>query len=281
MKFVDVKNDVAFHKVFGSAHKTITLISFLNAVLLLEGEERIVSVVIENPYLFPPSHAGKSVVLDVRATDHLGRHFIVEVQVADKEGFEKRTRFYMFRNYTIQMGKGANSKMLRPTYLIGILDFSLTLNPHYYSHHQTIDTATGEFLLKDIQYFFIELPKFKKKLHELTTMMDKWTFFIKNAENLDIIPENVEDEGLRAAYQQANEHTWSAAELNAYFDAEMRDIDHVEERAKAKIEGKIEGKIEKEKEAILGLHKIGVPLEKIAEGLRITIEYAKNVIDNA
>ncbi len=32
MKFVDVKNDVAFHKIFGNGNKTEALISFLNAV---------------------------------------------------------------------------------------------------------------------------------------------------------------------------------------------------------------------------------------------------------
>jgi hypothetical protein len=41
MKFVDVKNDVAFHRIFGNANKTVTLISFLNAVLQLEGTSRI------------------------------------------------------------------------------------------------------------------------------------------------------------------------------------------------------------------------------------------------
>lgn len=34
VKFVDVKNDVALHKIFGNAHKSVTLISFLNAAAL-------------------------------------------------------------------------------------------------------------------------------------------------------------------------------------------------------------------------------------------------------
>ena len=34
VKFVDVKDDVAFHKIFGNAHKSVTLISFLNAAAL-------------------------------------------------------------------------------------------------------------------------------------------------------------------------------------------------------------------------------------------------------
>ena len=41
MKFVDVKNDVAFRKIFGNENKTEIIISFLNAILKLEGDKRI------------------------------------------------------------------------------------------------------------------------------------------------------------------------------------------------------------------------------------------------
>ena len=274
MKFVDVKNDVAFHKIFGNAHKTVTLISFLNAVMRLEGESQVVSVTIENPYMFPASHGGKTVVIDVRATDHLGRHFIVEMQVADKEGFEKRTQFYASRDYAAQIDRGGKYAKLRPTHFIGILNFAITTNPNYYSHHQTIDVETGQCLLKDIQYFFIELPKFKKALGQLESLMDKWTFFIKNAERLTIIPEDVIDEGLKTAYIEADRHNWNEAELNAYYDAGARDADQIQERIKSKNEGKME----KEMEAVLGLHENGVPISIIAKSLHITEDRVNEII---
>ena len=275
MKFVDVKNDVAFHKIFGNSHKTVTLISFLNAVMRLEGESQVVSVKIENPYMFPASHGGKTVVIDVRATDHLGRHFIVEMQVADKEGFEKRTQFYASRDYAAQIDRGEEYVKLRPTYFIGILNFSMTINPNYYSHHQTIDVETGQWLLKDIQYFFIELPKFKKSLGQLETMMDKWTFFIKNSERLTIIPEDVIDEGLKTAYIEADKHNWNEAELNAYYDSGAREADQVQERKKSKEEGKME----KEIEAVLGFYENGVPILIIAKSLNLTEDRVKEIIE--
>ncbi len=274
MKFVDVKNDVAFHKIFGNSHKTVTLISFLNAVMHLEGEHQVVSVKIENPYMFPASHGGKTVVIDIRATDYLGRHFIVEMQVADKEGFEKRTQFYASRDYAAQIDRGEEYVKLRPTYFIGILNFAITINPNYYSHHQTIDVETGQWLLKDIQYFFIELPKFKKTLGQLETMMDKWTFFIKNAERLTIIPEDVIDEGLKTAYIEADKHNWNEAELNAYYDSGAREADQIQERIKSKEEGKIE----KEIEAVLGLYENGVPISIIAKSLNITENRVNEII---
>ena len=42
--------------------------------------------------------------------------------------------------------------------------------------------------------------------------MDKWIYFIKEAENLDVIPENVDDEGLKEAYSDAARNTWSLDE---------------------------------------------------------------------
>ena len=61
---------------------------------------------------------------------------------------------------------------------------------------------------------------------------DKWIYFIKEAENLEVIPENVDDEGLKAAYQDANRHSWSKEELVAYDYAAMRDQD---ERGKTEL----------------------------------------------
>jgi len=39
MKFVDIKNDIAFRKIFGNENKKEILIYFLNAVLGLTGDK--------------------------------------------------------------------------------------------------------------------------------------------------------------------------------------------------------------------------------------------------
>ncbi|MFN8395887.1 MAG: Rpn family recombination-promoting nuclease/putative transposase [Bacteroidia bacterium] len=272
MKFVDVKNDVAFHKIFGNANKTITLISFLNAVLFADGENRVVSVTVENPYLFPPVPQGKTSILDVKATDQEGRKFIVELQIADKDGFDKRVQFYASREYSDQIERGDDYPKLRPTYLIGILDFNFTQNPSYFSVHQTMDTVTGEHLLKDVKYYFIELRKFEKREEELVSMVDKWTYFIKNASNLQVIPTNVDDEGLKTAYLDADQQTWTKAERDAYddFGIYLTDIVQREKlllrqgKEEGKIEGKIEGAAAKELEMIFSMYDAGLRVAQIA-----------------
>jgi predicted transposase/invertase (TIGR01784 family) len=209
MKFVEVQHDTAFHKIFGNPDKPVALISFLNAVFYPDGVGSVVKVNVEHPYLYPPVPAGRTSIINLEATDDEGRVFLVEMQVADRQGFGARTYFYD----RIAMARIAEGRSMRkPACLICILDFNFTQNPNYFSIHQTMDTETGEHLLKDTKYFFIELPKFNKREDELVSILDKWTYFIKNAPNLDVIPSNVDDDGLKAAYLDADQQTWTKAE---------------------------------------------------------------------
>lgn len=229
MQFADVKNDVAFRKIFGNENRKESLISFLNATLDFEGAQKIVSVSILNPYQLPKLRGGKVTVVDVKATDQSGQTYIVEMQVAELDGFGKRVLYYFAKSYSEQIKRGDFYRELKPVIFIGILDFSYTQNPHFLSRSQVRDVQTGEQTLKDIEFTFIELPKFDKDLQDLHTLTEKWVYFIKNAENLDVMPENIDDEGLQSAYQEANKHTWTKAELEAYDYVYMREED---ERAK-------------------------------------------------
>ncbi len=69
MKFEDIKNDIAFRKIFGNENRKEVLISFLNAVLLLNDNKKIVDVDILTPYQLPDLKGGKGTILDLRARD--------------------------------------------------------------------------------------------------------------------------------------------------------------------------------------------------------------------
>lgn len=94
MKFVDVTNDVAFRKIFGNENRKEVLISFLNAVLLLQNEKKIVSVDILTPYQLPELKGGKVTIVDVKAKDQNNKNYIVEMQIAEVDGFDKRVLYY-------------------------------------------------------------------------------------------------------------------------------------------------------------------------------------------
>ncbi len=266
MKFVEVTNDVAFRKIFGNENRKEVLISFLNAVLLLPDNKKIVNVDILTPYQLPAIKGGKVTIVDVKAKDQNGNNYIVEMQVAEVDGFDKRVLYYASKSYSAQIERGDLYEKLNPTFFIGILDFVITKNPDYISRHKIVDIKTGENLISDIEFNFIELPKFNKQETELNTIIDQWVFFIKNAENLEVIPENVKDEGLKSAYEDADKHNWTKAELEAYDYALMREQDD---------KGRIT-KVQKDIATSL-LVNSGLSVEEVAKHTQLTVEQVKNL----
>jgi predicted transposase/invertase (TIGR01784 family) len=268
MKFVDIKNDIAFRKIFGNENRKEVLISFLNAVLLLKDNNRIVDVDILTPYQLPEIKGGKVTIVDVKAKGQNNKTYIVEMQVAEVDGFDKRVLYYASKSYSSQIQGADEYEKLNPIYFIGILDFAVTQNQSYLNRHRIIDSETGENYLKDIEFNFIELPKFTKKQTELETIVDQWVYFIKNAKNLEVIPENLKDEGLRFAYQDADKHNWTLAELEAYNYVLMREQDD---------RGRLTFAMRKEKEKVQNgiagkLIKRGFSNEDIAEDTGLAIE---------
>ncbi len=278
-EFVDVKNDIAFRKIFGNEKKTKSLISFLNAVLKLEGNRQISEVTIANPYQFPRVAGEKASIIDVRAIDKVGRQFVVEMQVANVDGFDKRVQYYTCRDYSMQIERGEEYPKLKPTYFIGILDFDFFDRPSFLSHHIIVNGETYEHKLKDINFTFIELRKFNKKVNELENLTEKWTFFIKNAENLDLIPENVDDEGLIEAYKDADKHSWKKEELIAYDNASIAEQDERGKLTAAENKGKMEGKIEEKEEVVERCWEEDMGIGVISKITNLTIEEVHLIIE--
>jgi predicted transposase/invertase (TIGR01784 family) len=126
MKFVDIKNDIAFRKIFGGAtsrneNRKEVLISFLNAVLLLDDDKKIVTVDILTPYQLPTLKGGKVTIVDVKARDQNDKSYIVEMQVGEVDGFHKRVLYYASKSYSSQIDRGDLYEQLNPTFFIGIL----------------------------------------------------------------------------------------------------------------------------------------------------------------
>jgi predicted transposase/invertase (TIGR01784 family) len=278
MEFADVKNDIAFRKIFGNDNRKETLISFLNAVLAFKGKQKIIEVKIMNPYQLPKLRGGKVSIIDVKATDQAGRNYIVEMQVGELDGFAKRVLFYFSKSYSEQIKRGDFYRQLKPVIFIGILDYVFSDNPKYISRHRILDVETHEHLLQDVEFNFVELPKFNKELNELATLTenrvaDQWIYFIKNAENIDVIPENVDDEGLKSAYQEANKHTWTPEELEAYEYAFMREEDERAKLDQAEKKGEQKKQIEMAKTMLLD----NEPNEKIAKYTGLPVEQIEQI----
>ena len=285
MPFVDIKNDIAFRKIFGNENKKIILISFLNAVMKLKGKDAIEDVEILNPYQLPIIKNLKASIIDVKARDKKGKTYIIEMQVAEPDGLDKRLLYYASKEYSQQIESGDFYTKLKPVIFIGIFDFKFTEGGKYLSHHAVCDVENGERIIKDMDFYFIELPKFIKPLSDLIEVTDKWIYFFKEAKTLHVIPENVDDEGLKAAYHDANKYSWSKEELDAYDYAAMRDQDErgktelairrAEERAEKR--GEERGEKRGEERIAKKLKDMGVSNEDIRNATGLSDEEIENL----
>jgi len=206
MNFLDVKTDYAFKKVFGSEQSKPILISFLNALIDFENGEKIVDLTIVDPYQIPLINGMKDSYVDVKAILSNNKRVIIEMQVLNVEGLEKRILYNAAKAYSTQLKKGASFSTLEPIIALTITDFSMFTDlKQVITYFKLIEKDTLVRYNDDIELIFIELPKFEKQEHELTTITDKWIFFIKNAGSLEYIPETLKiEEEIAEAFDIAN-----------------------------------------------------------------------------
>ena len=215
MKFVKPKSDIAFKKIFGNQQHKNILISFLNAVMRLEGNQCIEDVTIMNPYQVPKIEGLKETTLDVLAQDKSGHEFIVEMQLKDEDEFIKRSLYYTAKAYVKQLKVAEVYEKLRPVTFIGIVNFNIFPETEFLTQHLILNTKTQENHIKDFEFIFLELKKFQKEENELQGVIEEWVYFLKHAEDLTMIPKNASAD-VKEAYEMANQHSWTEEEMEVY-----------------------------------------------------------------
>ena len=245
MKFVDPKNDFAFKKIFGDETKTEILISLLNAILDFRDNKAIVSLEILNPFQVPKIPDLKNTILDIRAKNQDNEEFIVEMQKKDLNNFEKRSLYYTSKAYVAQLDKKEDYSLLNKVYFIGILNFNMFKDDDYVSRHLILNKKTLKQEIEDFEFTFVELKKFKKELHQLDTILDKWIYFINNADDLTMIPAEYETlEEFKEAFMVANQLNWNKEEIAVYDYVKRNEIDDINALKTAEEKGIEKGKKE-------------------------------------
>ena len=182
-KFLDPKNDFAFRKIFGTEKNKDILIHFLNDMLVFRGQQPIVDVTFLKTIQDPEIASKKTSIVDVLCRDEAGSTYIVEMQVAKTRGFEKRAQYYAAKAYISQMNKGEDYENLKEVIFLAIADFVMfPQHTAYKSDHVILDRETHGHHLRDFSFTFLELGKFHKTKEELTSIIDKWAFFFKHAD---------------------------------------------------------------------------------------------------
>ena len=182
--YVDMKLDYSFKKSFS---KPSILCNFLND--MLRGERQIVSVEPRNPEWMPPHIKDRKVIVDVYCTSPDGSHFIVEMQYAKQAYFSDRALYYDCFCVAQQGEQGRDWKFqVMPVVSIYVLNFMLHSDASVDEYRTDVgltNLKTGKIHNPKLREIFIELPKFRKELHECLDDSEKWLYIIKNAENMD------------------------------------------------------------------------------------------------
>ena len=225
MRFLDMKTDYAFKKVFGSENSKDILLSFLNSTLEL-GKE-IIDLKIEDPYNVPKLQGMKDTSVDVKAILDDKTKVIIEMQILNHDGLESRILYNTAKNYANQLESGDKYSLLNPVIAQTILNFEMFEFKKYKSSFKLFEKDTFTKYKDDIELIFIELPKFQKELEECKSIEDKWIYFIKNADNLTIIPKEFQQVPFKTAFDIATQITWSQDELEVYDYVMMKEMEEV------------------------------------------------------
>jgi predicted transposase/invertase (TIGR01784 family) len=219
-KFLDPKNDFAFKKIFGTERNKDILIHFLNDMLGFEPGAQICTLSFLKPIQDPEVAAKKQSIVDVLCVDEKGSQYIVEMQVAKIKGFEKRAQYYAAKAYVNQLNQSEIYAKLKEIIFIAITDFVMfPEKPEYKSDHIILDKNSYVHDLKNFSFTFLELPKFNTSLEDLETMVEKWAYFFKYANETteeDFKTMTEQNFILERAYTELNRFSWSENQLKLY-----------------------------------------------------------------
>ena len=297
MKFISPQIDFAFKRIFGNEQHKEVLISFLNSVLGLSGERQVVEVELANPYQVPRLEQFKETILDIKATCQSGREFIVEMQVEQQHSFHKRALYYSSKAYVEQLTRGEDYPKLKSVYFIGVLNFKTMSNSGYLSRHVILDTVSHEQYFQDFEFCLIELPKFAKHESELSSIVDKWIFFLKylgskGGEDKDFANIFADEPPLLQALEIARYHSLSRDELSVYEYQEKRRRIEAENARTQRSEGRAEGLAEGEQiglqkgeqigiqKAVRSMAEKGYSAEAIADTLQLDVALVLELLEN-
>jgi len=269
---INPRVDFAFKKLFGSEGNKDLLISLINAIV--SKKDQVADIELKNPYNLADYQSGKISILDIKAVDHTGRWYNIEMQIGEDYNFDKRAIYYWAKLVTEQLKEGMMFKELKKTISINILDFNfIPLGQEYHSLYKITNTTTGkDDNLHDIfELHYIELRKFKKEYQDLIEPLDRWTTFLTKAHKIDknAIPEELSQD--QAIVKAINT-------VDKMFDEDDRAIYEVRMQNLADVGSKISSAMEKGLEK--GLKK---GMEKgLEKGMEKGLEQAKLItVENA
>ena len=220
MRYLDPKADLTFKKVFGE-HKDL-LISLLNALLPLSGDEQVESVEYLPAELVPDLPMGKNSIVDVRCKDLSGRQFIVEMQMIWTPAFQQRVLFNASKAFVRQLRRNRRYELLQPVCSLNLVNetFMNDYPDEFIHNYNIVHELHSDKIIEGLHLTFVELPKFKPQTIAERKMAVLWLRFLTeiNEETTVVPDELLQNPETSKALKEVEESAYTEHEMDAYED---------------------------------------------------------------
>ncbi len=117
--------------------------------------------------------------------------------------------------FSTQLDAGDGYTLLNPVIALTITDFEMFAHSDkVVSRYQLKEKEELTDYSDDIELVFAEIPKFNKSIDELTSLTDKWLYFLKEANHLEAIPERLGQEpAIQNAFEVARQSRLTRTEI--------------------------------------------------------------------
>ena len=287
----NLKNDIIFKAFFSRKGNEEYLIDFLNALLGIEIEKIEIKEEVSLEQLSAMEKGGR---LDLQANLNDRQIVNIELQSKDRKNFKVRTVFYASKIISREVVKGTHYDDIEKTILINILGYEMF--PQYEDYISKTAVVLKDHreceVLDDIEWWFIELPKFRKAHPDMNKKINQWLAFIDDEDKELVEVAEKKNEVLKKARKEVEYLTGDAAvrrmaELREKWDLEYevsmknakkqgeedgKRIGEREGKEQGIREGKEQGIKEEKRKTAIKLLELGLEFEKIVEATGLTKE---------
>jgi predicted transposase/invertase (TIGR01784 family) len=287
-RYINPLTDFGFKRIFGTEANKDLLIHFLESVLDISGG--IKELHYDNPEKKGRMEVDRNAFFDLLCTTGKDERIIIEMQKISQKFFMDRVLYYATFPIQEQGEKGDDWNFeLNPVYSVNILDFNMGKRApagKFASHVQLLDRETCKVFYDKLTFVFMELPRFKKKAHELKTNFDRWMFVLKYMSKLHNLPETLRNRVFEKLFRVAEILKLSPEErkdydqsLKSYRDMYLVENERINEIKRLKEINKEQGaeliffqkqNAELKNNTVRILLEIGIPVQKIAVSMGIS-----------
>ncbi len=278
-KKYNLKNDIIFKAFFARSGNEIFLIDFLEALLKIKIEKIKIKEEVNLEQLSVEEKGGR---LDLQATLNDGIIVNIELQMNNNFNIEERTTLYSSKVNSRDAKKGTDYSEINKVIMINILGYNLLDVEEYISETVIVlDKHRDYEVLKGIKWYFIELPKFRKKNTDMNDKIDQWICFIDDSNKEAVKMAEKNNVVLKKARKELNYLTGDAAVRRMAELREKWEMDEIAVKKNAerigRKEGNVEGRMAEKKETARKLLLKNMKIEEIIEITGLTEEEIKEI----